>query len=223
LKADPDEVVNLIDSPKHQVKLRELRQAQKDWCRRIRDVGFLPEGEIHSRSRGSNPRDMALDETKYPFDRIFAAAERATMVGSDDLPFLQAFLKDSDSAVRYWGVMGVLIRGGDVVSKSKTELLAALKDESMFVRIVAAHALCKHGDADNLRLGLDCLVDQARWRSVDDVFVSLAAVNVLDSLDAKVALVRDAIKTLAETGPLPSKRYQGYVGRVLEKMRADLK
>ena len=58
LQADPDEVHNLANSAEHQAKLKELRQAQQDWCRDIRDLGFLPEGEIHSRSQGTTPREM---------------------------------------------------------------------------------------------------------------------------------------------------------------------
>ena len=66
----------LARSREHRKKLVELREALRDWCREIRDTGFLPEGEIHSRSAGSTPGDMARDDSKYPFDRIFAAAGR---------------------------------------------------------------------------------------------------------------------------------------------------
>ncbi len=62
LQADPDEVNNLADSREHRAKLRELRETLQDWCREIRDLGFLPEGEIHSRSKGSTPGDMARDD-----------------------------------------------------------------------------------------------------------------------------------------------------------------
>ncbi|MCP3694011.1 MAG: DUF4976 domain-containing protein, partial [Planctomycetaceae bacterium] len=59
LQADPDEVNNLVGSAEHQAILKELQGALADWCKEIRDVGFLPEGEIHSRSKGMTPYEMA--------------------------------------------------------------------------------------------------------------------------------------------------------------------
>ena len=75
LEMDRDEVHNLVDSPAHQEILQRLRKAQRDLVLDIRDVGFLPEGEIHSRSEGSTPYDMGHDNAKYNLPRILAAAE----------------------------------------------------------------------------------------------------------------------------------------------------
>ena len=67
LQEDPDEVHNLVGAngelfPSAGLedislakKLKELRKALNNWCLEIRDVGFLPEGEIHSRSNGMTP------------------------------------------------------------------------------------------------------------------------------------------------------------------------
>ena len=44
---------NLAKSPEHKATLERLRKAQQDLAVKIRDVGFLPEGEIHSRSKGT--------------------------------------------------------------------------------------------------------------------------------------------------------------------------
>lgn len=66
LETDPEEVNNLADPPAHREKLKELRQEQQDWCRRIRDLGFLPKGDIHNHSRGLTPREMGKDDRKYP-------------------------------------------------------------------------------------------------------------------------------------------------------------
>ena len=88
-----------------------LRQAEQELAVKIRDVGFLPEGEIHSRSRGSTPYDMEHDENRYPFQRVFEAAELASMLKPDAVPALTQALADEDSAVRYWGALGFLMRG----------------------------------------------------------------------------------------------------------------
>jgi len=53
LQNDPDEVNNLAASPSHQAILKRMRKAQQEHVREIRDVGFLPEDEIHLRSTGT--------------------------------------------------------------------------------------------------------------------------------------------------------------------------
>jgi len=224
LQADPDEVNNLVGSPEHAAKLKELRKAQQDWCRRIRDLGFLPEGEIHSRAKGSTPYEMGHDESKYPYDRIFAAADLATMRGADDLHALKKLLADSDSAVRYWGTIGILNRGTKAVAQSKRELVKALADDSYFVRIAAALALGKFGDEADQRRAVDSLVDSAPWSDDRDVFVSMAALNALDKLDGKAAHMVETIEAFPRGGGTsPHGRYNSYVARLLAKTLADLK
>jgi uncharacterized sulfatase len=223
LKADPDEVNNLARSREHRAKLIELRTALKDWCREIRDLGFLPEGEIHSRSAGSTPGEMARDDMRYPFDRIFAAAEIATTRRARDLPAIKKNLTDSDSAVRYWGVVGILNRGRRTVAKSRDELLAALADDSPYVRIVSALALGGHGERADQRRAVDCLLELAPWTPDGNVFVSMAAQNAIDKLDDKAAYAVERIRAFpSRGGRSPHGRYNGYVGSLLKKTLADL-
>lgn len=61
LEKDRDEIHNLADSPEHREILNRLRRAQQEWAVRIRDVGFLPEGEVHSRAGDDTPYEMAQD------------------------------------------------------------------------------------------------------------------------------------------------------------------
>jgi len=223
LKADPDEVKNLADSRTHQAKLQELRKALQDWCHKIRDLGFLPEGEIHSRSQGTAPGDMARDNSRYPFGRIFAAAEIATMRDAASLPAIKKNLKDTDSAVRYWAATGILNRGPAVVADSRGELTTALTDDSPYVRIAAALALGRHGDQVDQRRAVGCLLEIAPWTPDGDVFVSIAAQNAIDKLDHKAAHARNTIKAFpTQGGRSPDKRYNGYVRSLLKKTLADL-
>ena len=106
LEKDPDEVNNLAGSKKHQKVLDQMRKAHREHVAKIRDVGFLPEGEIHSRSQGSTPYEMGHDDKKYPFKKIHAAAEMASSMRSQDLLAITKLLDDDDSAVRYWGALG---------------------------------------------------------------------------------------------------------------------
>jgi uncharacterized sulfatase len=223
LAADPDEVNNLADSADHQAKLKELRKAQQDWCRRIRDLGFLPEGEIHSRSKGSTPREMGRDGSKYPYDKIFAAADLATLRGADQLPEVKELLKDPDSAVRYWGAVGILNRGADAIKASEKELFAALQDDSSYVRIAAGYAFGKYGNQAQQRKGIDALIAIAPWKKGADVFVSMVALNAIDKLDDKAGYALETIRTFPRSGGVsPNGRYNGYVARILGKTIEDL-
>src|SRR5262245_51441492 len=89
LENDPDEVINLANSPEHQVVLKRLGDAQRAHALKIRDVGFLPEDEMHARAGGLTPYEMAHDERKYPLKRILETAELASMLRARALPQLR--------------------------------------------------------------------------------------------------------------------------------------
>ncbi|HLJ91880.1 MAG TPA: sulfatase-like hydrolase/transferase, partial [Gemmataceae bacterium] len=133
LASDPDEVHNLVGSPAHQAIVKQLRQAQQDHVATIRDVGFLPEGEWFRRSPGSSPYDLGQANNQYPFPRIFAIAELASQLRPDAVAALRRSLHDSDSAVRYWAALGLLMRGQGSVDAAHEDLHAALHDASPYV------------------------------------------------------------------------------------------
>jgi uncharacterized sulfatase len=222
LQNDRDEVHNLADSPEHQQILATLRNAQQDLARETRDVGFLPEGEIHSRSQGTSPYDMARDGDKYPFDRVFAAAEAASSLKPDAAPLLKQFIQDPDSAVRYWAALGFLMRGREGVAAAHKELLAALKDDSPYVRIAAAEALGQCGGENDLQQARTTLIELGPLNA-NGVFVSLAALNALDSLGAKASPAAQVIVGFPAEGPVPHPRYASYAPRLLEHLEATLK
>jgi arylsulfatase A-like enzyme len=215
LENDPDEVKNLAAAPEHQAVLRKLRKAQQDLAREIRDVGFLPEGEIHSRSAGSTPYETGHDNAKYPFTRVFEMAEAASQMDMKSLPKVQKALKDKDSAVRYWAALGILMRGQAAVDATKGDLKVALEDESPYVRIVAANALGQHGNNDDLQSALGVLADAAPWGGKNNVWVSMFALNALDTLGNKVVPLRAQAKNWPAAGPSPDGRFNSYVPRLL--------
>jgi uncharacterized sulfatase len=222
LQADPDEVNNLAGSPKHQDVLKRLRQAQRDHALKVRDVGFLPEDEIHSRSTGSTPYEMGHDDKKYPLERVLEMADLASSLRADALPQLKQALADRDSAVRYWAVLGVQMRGSEAVAAARDELHQALADASPSVRVVAAEALGKFGKAADLDKALPGLLELAPLRK-NSVYVSVLALNALDELGPKAAAGLSVIKDAARTEqPLPQ-RLNSYVPRLVEKIVAGLK
>jgi hypothetical protein len=54
-------------------------------------------------------------------------------------------MQDADSGVRYWGVIGFLIRGAEEVKKTHVSLQKAMTDDSLHVQIAAAEALERYG------------------------------------------------------------------------------
>jgi uncharacterized sulfatase len=240
LQTDPDEVRNLAHSPEHEAVLGELRQALREHLLATRDVGFLPEAEMHRRAAGSTPYDLGQDRTNYPFDRILAMAEFAsspkptvatsrqsaeTLTASrervlQDLPKLQDGLKDNDSAVRYWAVLGLLMRGSNGVIAARPELRAVLKDGSPSVRIAASRALAVHGHADDLPLVLDTLKELAP-PDKNGVFVSVEALSVIEALGDKAAPLREFLRTLPQSDPQASGRVSSYVPRLLANLLGE--
>ncbi len=224
LGTDPDEVVNLAKSPKHRDVLERLRSAQREHVLATRDLGFLPEGEIHARAAGSasgTPYEMGHDPKRYPLERILAMAEYASSDEQSTKPLLEG-LEDTDSAVRWWAALGLLSRGRDAVSKTRDALRRALLDTSPAVRITAAEALARFGEDADLEPALDQLMELA---PVDrnGVYISVLALNALDALDDRARSVRSAIEKLPKQHPSVPGRLRSYVPRLIEKTVADLR
>ena len=196
-----------------------MGQAQQAKAREIRDLGFIPEGERFTRQPGTAPYDMGHDNTRHPFDRIFAAAELASSLKPDAIPVLKELLADRDSAVRYWGAMGLLMRGAPALQAARPELTAALQDTSPHVRIAAAEALGQFGTASDLSIVLPLLTGLANW-SKHDVFVVMAALHAIEALGPKAASAKDAIFALPAEGPSPHSRYAAYVPRLLTRLKS---
>lgn len=217
LENDPDEVRNLAESPVHQRVLKTLRKELRRHAHDILDVLFLPEGEMHRRSAGGSPYDMAREPGRYPFERVFATAELASSLKSGAAPKLLAALADADAAVRWWAAQGFLMRGPAAVRPAQAELRRALEDVSPDVRIAAAEALAAHGDEPDRLRALAVLGPLADARR-NDVFTAVAALNALDLLEEKARPVAADIRVLPADGPTPHGRYQTYVPRLVESL-----
>ena len=217
LHNDPDEVLNLADCPEHQAVLRRLRQAQRAHVLAIRDVTFLPEGEIHTRSEGSTPYELARDEARYPLERILATAELASNLDPAALPELETRLADPDSAVRYWAALGYLMRGRQAVVDSRLVLFDALQDPAPYVQIVAAHALAEYGGDEDRDAALATLSDLAPPQT-NGVLVSMFALGVIEALGDHAASLHSMVGDLSPKGPSPDGRYNSYVPRLIQSI-----
>ena len=221
LAHDPDEVRNLAGSLEHRQDLRRFRQAQQKLVLRIRDVGFLPEHEIHSRSRGSTPYEMGHDRSKYPIEKIMRTAELASSLDPAALDNLSQALEDEDSAVRYWATLGMLMRARAGVALPRKALLGALQDTSRSVQVVAAQTLGMYGNDQDREAAVSVLIEAAHLAK-NGVYVSMLALNALDDLDHRAATARADIAELPRKDANVNGRMGSYVDRLISKTLADL-
>ncbi len=215
LAADPDEVNNLAASAGHQKMLRRLREAQQAHVREIRDIGFLPENEIHTRDSGVAPFAMGHDRQLYPLEEIVSAAELAANLKSEAIPRLKQLLKHEDSAVRYWAATGLLMRGPAAVAEARTELIATLQDSAPAPRIAAGEALGRYGRDEDAALALGVLLQLAPME-VNGVYVSMMALNAIDALGERAKPVVSEVASLPVSRPGLPARLNAYVPQLIK-------
>lgn len=220
LQSDPDEVHNLAADPAQAERLSRLQAALRQEAIRIRDVGLLPEGEMHRRSAGQAPYDFGHDPALYPVERVIAMAERASSLQEGGLPELLRGLEDKESGVRYWAAVGLLRRGPGAVEKGRDVLLQHLDDPAPEVRLAAAEALGKHGRAEDGERALAVLGAAADW-SKNDLFTAMAALNAISALKEKAVPLLPTLKQLPASGPVPDARYKDYVPRLLKELGGE--
>jgi len=215
LETDPDEVKNLADSPASASLLREMRTALRQHILETRDVGLLTESEMHRRAGGTNFYDFAQGANPFPLERILAMADIASSQKPEAVPELKLGLKDSDSGVRYWAALGLLMRGSNAVNTTRVELRAALADKSPSVQIIAAWAIAKFGTRDESKAALEVLAQLAP-PDRNGIFVSLEAFAAIEALGEKARSLQPAFRTMARRDPAATPRTAGYVDRFLE-------
>jgi uncharacterized sulfatase len=219
LNNDPDEVKNLAGLGSHHLILTKYRLALRAHQVGVRDIGFLPEDEIHRRSAGSTPYDLGHDAKKYNLDRIIATADLNT--SSERLLVLaKSFTNAPDSGERYWFVQALLRQGKDAVVPGKSVLRVFLKDESPSIRVLAAEALATHG-VDDADAGLKLLLAHADAKK-NSLYVSLAALNAIDRLGEKARPIAAEIRKLP-TEPTDAKHRAAMgVSRLLTSIQKQL-
>ncbi len=191
IQADPHEQVNLADSPEHRQVLERLRAVHFAWVRETLDLGLLPEQELRDRAHGSSEYELARrGDASFPVERIFEAA----VLSGQRLDGLQEMLKrcdDPDSAVRFWGVIG-LTNAAAQDEASVAVLQKTLQDPSIEVRLAAAEALCQiERPHDALPVLTKGLTHSSEW-------VRLQAANSLDRIGEQARPAIDAIRKVYE-------------------------
>ena len=176
-EGDPHMVRNVASDPQYEDVLQRMRGALHDWMLETRDLGLLDETEMLEREKAkASPWDLGQSLENYA--RILETAN-LQLQGQRAIPELIARTKDPDSAVRFWAVLGLAVAcqsaGPETISSVEPALEAALRDESVSVRITAAEGLFNVGRFEK---GLPALIEALDHPSVD---AQVRAGCVLDS------------------------------------------
>ena len=220
LQNDRDEVNNLAGSPAYRDTLERLRAGNMEHLVRIRDIGFLPEGEIHSRSVNSSPYEVGHDDKLYPMTRIIGMAELASLLKPEAIPRLIKGLEDPDSAVRYWAASGILMRGADGLDAARPAMRKALADSGGYVRAVAAESFAWHGDAGEVREALAVLAALVP-AGKNGGFVSLWALDIIDRLGAIAKPIMAEVLQAEAVDPKLPVRSRQYGARIMAKLKGE--
>ncbi len=220
LENDPDEVKNLAAMPQYRAVLERFRKVQRDYLVGIRDLGFLPEDEIHARTKGDSPYEMGHDQGRYPIEKVLDIAEFATSGKSDEESVLRVALQAEDSAVRWWAVRGVTLRGAKAVGQAVEEIRRTLADPCPSVRVVAAHAMAEFEEGAERDKALAVLVELANVE-INGLYVALAALNAIAALGPKAESLRARVAALPARDPRLPERLNGYVPRLLEAIASS--
>ena len=197
LQADPQELNNLAASPDYAGVLQKMRGLLKQQVLATRDAGFLFEPEMMMRSVGTTTYEMAQDPATYDLERVYAAAD---MVGVAEPETFARNLKDKDSGVRFWTVMG-LVNSGEAAKKYRMQLESLLGDPSPAVQIAAAGLLCK------LNMPQQALPVLAKWMNDQRLWIALyAARTIQEARKAALPLAPDIQKTLSALSVEPGNR-----------------
>ncbi len=220
LRSDPDEVHNLAADPKYAEKRKELHQALVSWMLEVRDTGFLPEAELHRRRGDDSPYDMAHDHSRYPLEKIMAAAEMASTRGTDDTQALLELLSATDPAVRYWGVVGFEVRGAEIARSQLPALRKRIKDANASVQIAAAEVVALFGTEADVKSAMPVLLEYADLEK-HGLYTAIAALNAIDAIDERARPYRARIRSLPERSSRFPRRLSGYVPRLLERIESQ--
>lgn len=219
LESDRDEVNNLAGNAELRPVLERMRKAHREHELKVKDIGLLPEAEMQARAKGSTPYEVGHDPKRHPAERVLDAAELASSLRPGVTKELERAMSDPDAGVRYWGAMGILMRGAQEVKPTRPRLLKAMKEDAApVVRIAAAEALGRYGTEDDLRGALATLMALADPVK-NGAYVSMQALGSIDAMGKKADSVRQQVAALPKEDPTAPQRVRTeYIKRLIESI-----
>lgn len=189
-----------------------MRVHLAQWQSEIGDIGLIPEAEIEIREKISGSRFEIMNGKSSDKDQVQRLVSIATKAseGKSALGELINAIDDDDPVIRYWSLTGIgnigVAKGGVLELSMK-----AMKDKSPSVRIAAARAVARMGEAD---AALEVLKEELRS---EHQWGRLAAAIVIDEMEESG---RKIVKDLKEV--LSTRQPNKYILRVANRALNDL-
>ncbi len=144
LDADPHETVNLAGNPEFRETLLQLRRALYTGMVKSRDVGLIPEPILEDLGRQYGSKYAVLKQPENE-GLIREAIETIHKGERRNIDALVEALESPRPTIRYWAATWL---GNSQEPSVAQRLQESLKDENATVRVAAALALCKLGEAE---------------------------------------------------------------------------
>jgi N-sulfoglucosamine sulfohydrolase len=205
---DPWEVNNLAGDPEYSDVLQRMREANRNWMLEIKDTGLIPEADLIERTQGVSSYEY-LRNKDIDIENIMKAAELATEADRAKIDKIIALTRSGNSAIRYWGVSGLLMLG-EHSRNAMPVLIKAIDDPSPNVSIVASEVLYLLGEKDKGRMGL------IRALGSPNAFVRTHALNTIDCVEDNTDEMRSAVfKMITGEDELSNQEYDHRAARTL--------
>ncbi|MBS11885.1 MAG: hypothetical protein CME19_09835 [Gemmatimonadetes bacterium] len=200
LESDPEAVNNLADDPDFAATRDRLREQLFGWMSETWDLGLLDETEIAFRARAYDGISWEVGQGCASFPRIIETADLARR-GEEGRQELLERLEDSDSAVRYWAVTGLLSFDHDADTLERVALL--LDDPSISVNLAAANYTVRTGQGDRaisaFTRALESEILWARLRA--GAYLTYCSADQLRPMKALIPALQAAIENQGLFGP----------------------
>ncbi|OFY61002.1 MAG: sulfatase [Bacteroidetes bacterium RBG_19FT_COMBO_42_10] len=188
---DPWEINNLAGDPRYKSVLLRMRKVETTWMNEIRDVGLIPETEYGIFTGEGSMYDY-MHSSACPFKDLMKASGLAVFGKAKDLNKFISYLRNDNSAIRYWGVTGLLILKNDA-EPAINALKEASEDESGAVATLAAEALYGLDEKDAaVSTYINILQDTITYKMTDRNF----ALNSIDAIGVNNPEIAAAVKKL---------------------------
>lgn len=215
LESDPWETVNLADSTDHAAIKDRLAKGQREWLIKVRDLGFIPEGERLASSSGKSPKDTFASEDVYPIAAVLDAAALASDAQKATPEALAGLLQSAHASIRYWAALGHRIQGNSATQANTAFLQKALDDTSPSVRSAAAEALLSAKPTPEVLEKCARTLLAAGDVEKQPYFAAVEAVNVLDRHLTDLPPWKSEILALPSKAPATTpQRLKEYIARL---------
>ena len=186
---DPWEVNNLAGDPKYADVLKRMRNALDQWRKETKDVGVIPELEYNTLS-GDTPLYDYVRSAKCNYEELRKASDLAVLGGSEDMDTYIDYLKNDNSAMRYWGATGILVHK-DRAKAAIPALKNAVNETSVQTAVLEAEALAQLGEKETAQQVYLRILNDEKSELLDRAFV----LNSIDAIDFREPAVEKWIKS----------------------------